>query len=64
MALAWEYIRSRTQENGTCTKKIIRDDLRSMGLDVDKKFGRWLSKLEGAGIIFIEGDIIKIDIEI
>lgn len=60
----WECIRNRTQENDSCTKAIIRDDLRAMGLDVDKKFSRWLSKLIDAGVILIEEDVIRVDIEI
>ena len=34
----WECIRNRTQENVTCSKTVIPNDLRAKGLDVDKKF--------------------------
>lgn len=58
----WECIRNRTQENGTCSKAVIRDDLRAMGLDVDKKFTRWLRKLETAGMIIVQEGNIEIRI--
>lgn len=60
----WECIRNRTQENEVCTKAHIRNDLRAIGLDVDKKFTRWLSKLVDAGVIFVEEDIVRVDIGI
>jgi hypothetical protein len=34
--------------------------MRLKGFDVDKKFGRWLGKLEDAGVIFIEKDVVKL----
>lgn len=54
----WKCIRNRTQENETCSKAVIRDDLRTIGFDVDKKFSRWLNKLEGSGLIFINRELI------
>ena len=60
----WECIRNRTQENVTCSKAVIRNDLRAKGLDVDKKFWRWLGKLVDAGIVFVEGDVVHVIVDI
>ncbi len=60
----WECIRNPTQENGTCSKTVIRDDMRLKGFDVDKKFSRWLGKLEYAGVIFVEGERINSNVKV
>lgn len=49
----WECIRSRTQENCSCSKAVIRDDMRLKGFDVDKKFSQWLGKLVDVGIVVL-----------
>ena len=54
----WECIRNRTQDNESCTKAMIRDDMRLKGFDVDKKFSRWLGKLIRDDIINTEGEVI------
>jgi len=54
----WECIRNRTQENDSCSKAIIRNDLCAMGLDVDKKFSRWLGKFINGGMIKTEGNMV------
>lgn len=54
----WQSIRSRTASGETCTKSLVRDDMRGMGFDVAKKFTRWLDKLEIDGLIHINGENI------
>ncbi|RUS68100.1 Tyrosine recombinase XerC [Saezia sanguinis] len=54
----WQSIHNCVQENKNCTKAQIREDLQAIGLDVDKKFGRWLDKIENAGLIAIDGEMI------
>ncbi|MBN3065165.1 hypothetical protein H5A21_14010 [Pectobacterium aquaticum] len=41
-----------------CTRSLVRDDMRAMGFDVNKKFTRWLDKLEKDGLIAFEGERI------
>ncbi|CNI30663.1 putative regulatory prophage protein [Yersinia aldovae] len=54
----WQSIRSHTASGETCTKSLVRDDIRGMGFDVAKKFTRWLDKLEIDGLIHIDGENI------
>lgn len=53
----WQSVRSRTAKGEPCTKTIIRDDLKAMGIDV-KNFHRWLDKLEKEGVISLDGEKI------
>lgn len=62
--VTWECIRNRTPENGVCTKDVICDDMRLNGFEVEKKFSRWLGKLVDTRIVFVEGDRVKLGIEI
>lgn len=55
----WNLIRSRTGNGDICTKALVRDDMKSMGVDV-KNFSRWITKLEQSGNITIDGENIKI----
>ncbi|WCG84985.1 AAA family ATPase [Pectobacterium sp. A5351] len=54
----WQAIRSRTANGEGCTRSLVRDDMRAMGFDVNKKFSRWLDKLEKDGLIAFEGERI------
>lgn len=54
----WECIRSRRQKNCSCSKAVIRDDMRLKGVDVDKKFSWGLGKFISGDIINTEGEII------
>ncbi|WP_348524015.1 AAA family ATPase [Pectobacterium brasiliense] len=40
------------------TRSLVQDDMRAMGFDVNKKFTRWLDKLEKDGLIAFEGERI------
>lgn len=54
----WQAIRSRTANGEGCTRSLVRDDMRAMGFDVNKKFTRWLDKLEKDGLIAFDGERI------
>lgn len=43
---------------------MIRDDMRLKGFDVDKKFSRWLGKLVDSEVVFVEGNFIRVNIEV
>ncbi|WP_171858538.1 helicase RepA family protein [Citrobacter freundii] len=58
MAL-WQAIRSRTAKGEPCTRTIIRDDMKSAGIDT-KHFARWVQKLVDDGLIIQNGDILTI----
>ncbi|WP_051690899.1 hypothetical protein [Photorhabdus australis] len=57
----WESIRNRTAQSDSCTKSQVRDDLRAKGIDVSKKFSRWLDKLENDGLLTVLGEDIRIN---
>ncbi|GCG92838.1 hypothetical protein BvCmsH55A_00086 [Escherichia coli] len=52
------YIRSRTQRGDKCTIPLLRDDMKKLGYEM-KNFRRWLYKLEGDGVIAIDGDDVR-----
>lgn len=54
MAL-WQAVRSRIANQEACTKVIVRDDLKAMGINT-KHFTRWLQKLTDDGLIIHHGD--------
>lgn len=54
----WQCVRSRTAKGDPCTKAIIRDDLKAMGIDV-RNFPRWLFKLEKEGLIVVDGEVLS-----
>ncbi|MEB5973498.1 helicase RepA family protein [Pantoea dispersa] len=54
MAL-WQAIRSRIASKEACTKMIVRDDLKAMGINT-KHFTRWLQKLTDDDLIIQNGD--------
>lgn len=54
----WQAIRSRTASGDSCTRALVRDDMKAMGFDVSKKFTRWLDKLEKDGLITLDGEHI------
>ncbi len=56
MAL-WQAIRCRTEKGEPCTRTIIRDDLKAMGIDT-KHFTRWVKKLLDGGLIVQNDDIL------
>ncbi|EFI8888969.1 DNA primase, partial [Escherichia coli] len=51
-------IRSRTQRGDKCTIPLLRDDMKKLGYEM-KHFRRWLYKLEGDGVIAIDGDDVR-----
>ncbi|HII3673169.1 TPA: helicase RepA family protein [Yersinia enterocolitica] len=53
----WQSVRSRTAKGEPCTKAIIKDDLKALGIDTNN-FYRWLSKLEKDGVILLDGEKI------
>ncbi|OTA18569.1 hypothetical protein Xvie_00397 [Xenorhabdus vietnamensis] len=55
----WQCIRSRTALKGPCSITLVRDDLKSMGVNV-KNFSRWLTKLEHDGLITLNGQELSI----
>ncbi|MEH0833622.1 AAA family ATPase [Pectobacterium cacticida] len=52
----WQALKARE----VCTRSQLRDDLRAKGLNVDKKFTRWLLKLEKDGLIELEGETVRL----
>ncbi|MFP1773965.1 integrase domain-containing protein [Lonsdalea quercina] len=54
----WQAIRFRTSNGEGCTRSLVRDDMRAMGFDVNKKFTRWLDKLEKDGLIAFDEESI------
>lgn len=56
----WQAIRSRTARGDVCTRAIIRDDLKAMGIDASKHFSRWLQKLIESNRVTLDGDHIHI----
>ncbi|WP_213991236.1 helicase RepA family protein [Sodalis sp. dw_96] len=54
----WQCIRGRTVNDGVCTKSQLRQDLRTLGLNVDKKFTRWLDKLVNTGLVTVSGETV------
>lgn len=57
-AALWGCIRSRTQRGDKCTIPLLRDDMKKLGYEM-KHFRRWLYKLEGDGVIAIDGDDVR-----
>ncbi|ENJ5773991.1 AAA family ATPase [Escherichia coli] len=57
-AALWGCIRSRTQRGDKCTIPLLRDDMKKLGYEM-KNFRRWLYKLEGDGVIAIDGDDVR-----
>ena len=58
MAL-WQAIRSRTARGESCTRSVIRDDMKATGIDT-KHFSRWVQKLVEDGLIVLDGDVLTI----
>ncbi|MHB2095870.1 helicase RepA family protein [Pantoea dispersa] len=56
----WQSVRSRNARGEACTKAIIIDDLKAMGIDTRKHFSRWLGKLTKAGLVSLDGENIVI----
>ncbi len=54
----WQAIRSRTANGENCIRSLVRDDMRAMSFDVNKKFTRWLDKLKKDGLIAFDGERI------
>lgn len=55
-----QCIHQRVSQNKVCTRALIRDDLRARGLNVDKKFSRWLEKLLREQLIVLDGEHIRL----
>ncbi|PHM64030.1 DNA primase [Xenorhabdus stockiae] len=55
----WQCIRSRTALKEPCSIALVRDDLKSMGVNV-KNFSRWLTKLEQDRLITRHGQELTI----
>lgn len=58
-ATLWSLICSRTKNGTGCTKALLRDDMRAMGIDISKNFTRWLGKLESSELIKIYGEEVR-----
>ncbi len=58
-ATLWNLIRSRTGNSDPCTRALVRDDMKAMGVDV-KNFSRWITKLEQEGLIAVDGEKLTI----
>lgn len=56
----WGIIRSRKERGDSCTRALVRDDMKSMGTDVRKNFSRWLGKLIKDGLVSVDGENISI----
>ncbi|EDW9125258.1 AAA family ATPase [Salmonella enterica subsp. enterica serovar Braenderup] len=54
----WQCIRTRTAQKEPCTIALLRDDMKKLGYEM-KNFRRWLYKLEGDGVIAIDGDDVR-----
>ncbi|MEB5838466.1 helicase RepA family protein [Pantoea dispersa] len=59
-ATLWALIRSRTENGDACTRALLRDDMKAMGIDVSKNFSRWLAKLESHGMLTVNDEEITI----
>ena len=57
-AALWQCIRTRTVHGEPCTIALLRDDMKKLGYEM-KHFRRWLYKLEGDGVIAIDGDDVR-----
>ncbi|MCL0891278.1 AAA family ATPase, partial [Escherichia coli] len=57
-AALWQCIRTRTAHGEPCTIALLRDDMKKLGYEM-KHFRRWLYKLEGDGVIAIDGDDVR-----
>ena len=55
--ILWGIINNRLENGEKCTKKSIRDDLKSQGIDI-KHFTRWLKKLVDDGALVDNGEEI------
>ncbi|MDK6954341.1 hypothetical protein QP384_27045, partial [Klebsiella pneumoniae] len=53
--ILWGIINNRFANGEKCTKKSIRDDLKSQGIDI-KHFTRWLKKLVDDGALVDNGE--------
>lgn len=49
-------IQRRISQNQPCTRTLLRDDLRTKGMNADKKFSRWLDKLLRERLIVLKGE--------
>lgn len=56
MAL-WQAIRSRTAQGESCTRSVIRDDLKATGMET-RHFARWVQKLVDDGLIIQSGEVL------
>lgn len=59
-AALWKCINQRISRNQSCTRALLRDDLRARGMNVDKKFSRWLEKLLREQLIVLDGEEIRL----
>ncbi|MBF0035079.1 AAA family ATPase [Citrobacter freundii] len=59
-AALWQCISQRINQNKPCTRALLRDDLRARGMNVDKKFSRWLEKLLREQLIILDGEQIRL----
>lgn len=56
----WRCINQRISQNKPCTRALLRDDLRAKGINVEKKFSRWLEKLLREQLIVLDGEQIRL----
>lgn len=55
----WQAIRSRTAKGEPCTRAVVRDDIKSLGID-SKHFSRWLTRLIELGMVSQDGEKLVI----
>lgn len=56
----WHCINQRISQNKPCTQALLRDDLRAKGINVEKKFSRWLEMLLHEQLIVLDGEQIRL----
>ncbi|MGD8108815.1 hypothetical protein ACQE32_19595 [Pantoea sp. FN0302] len=50
----WNLIRTRTMNKDICTRTVIQDGMKAMGIDISKNFSHWLARLESHGLISVD----------
>jgi len=58
--LLFQAMRNRIASQEACTKMIVPDDLKAMGINT-RHFTRWLQKLTDDGLVIQNGDHLTLD---
>ncbi len=59
-AALWKCINRRISRNQSFRRALLRDDLRARGMNMDKKFSRWLEKLLREQLIVLDDEEIRL----